>query len=252
MNKVKILVVEDEFIVAEDIRRNLVKLGYEVIRISRTAEEAIAAVKLSVPDLVLLDIRLGDDMDGIQAAEVIRKLVDIPFIYVTAHTDSVTFERAKRTAPHAYIVKPFNFQNLHLSIELALHNYSQKIFARPDEQAAFEDNPTGPIHYLINNSIFIKSGKSFEKVKLSDVKYIKADGSYSNLHAGNKEFILAMNLHTVLEKIDRPEFLRTHRSYVVNLNNIDRIEDNGVVIGETLIPVSRKVRDELMRKIASL
>ncbi len=252
MNKVKILVVEDEFIVAEDIRRNLTKSGYDVIRVSRTADEAIAAVRLNNPDVILLDIRLGDGMDGIQAAEIIRKLVDIPFIYVTAHTDTATFERAKRTAPHAYIVKPFNFQNLHLSIELALHNYSQKIFAKPGDHSISTTDEEGPVHYLINNAIFIKSGKAFEKVKLSDVAYIKASGSYSHLYTNNKKYVLAINLHTVIEKIDRPEFIRTHRSYIVNLNNVDKIEDTGVMVQNILIPVSRKIKDELMRKISSI
>ncbi|MBX2912311.1 MAG: response regulator [Cyclobacteriaceae bacterium] len=251
MNKVKILVVEDEFIVAEDIRRNLVKLGYEVTGISKTGEEAIAAVKLGTPDLALLDIRLGDGIDGVNVAEIIRKIVDIPLIFVTAHSDHATFERAKRTQPHAYIIKPFNFQNLHMSIELALHNYSNKIFGDPDEQVPAFDNAR-PLHYLINNSIFVKAGKVFEKVKLTDINYIKAHGSYSVLYANDRKFTLALNLHTVLEKIDRPEFLRTHRSYVVNLNNIERIEDNGVVIKGTLVPVTRKTKDELMRKIAAI
>ncbi len=253
MHKVKILVVEDEFIVAEDIRRSLVKSGYEVMRLTPSGEEAIAAVKMASPDLVLLDIRLGDGMDGISTAEVMRKIADIPFIYVTAHSDPATFERAKQTAPHAYIVKPFNFQNLHTAIELALYNYSNKIFAQPGDSTSLgEGSEDKPLHYYINNSIFIKSGKGFDKVRINDIQYIKADGSYSVLHTSSQSFTLSLNLHTVLERIDRPEFVRIHRTYIVNINNISHIEERGLKVGDFFVPVSRSLREMLMKKLALL
>jgi len=253
MNKVRILIVEDEFIVAEDIRRNLIKLGYAANEIAKCGEEAIELVKEDAPDIVLLDINLGSGINGIETAIAIRKEVSIPIIYVTAHSDAKTFENAKETAPDAYIVKPFNFSNLHSAIELAIYNYERRAAGNPK---GLIDRPEKgaekPGHYLFNGSIFIKNGKGFEKVNLEDIAYIKADGSYSRLFTEQREFILAMNLHTVLDRLNSHEFMRVHRSYAIKVSCIEKIEVNGVKIGEATIPVSKKLREDLLKRITSL
>jgi len=253
MHKIQILVVEDEFIVAEDIRRNLEKLGYLVNGVYRTGEDAIAAIKENVPDIVLLDISLQDGMDGIETATMIRKMVHIPFIYITAHSDAATFERAKQTCPNAYIIKPFNFHNLHSAIDLAIYNYSRKAIANPEDLLdARHQSSDKPDQYFFNNAIFIKIGKGFEKVKVDDLCYVKADGSYSQLFTLKREFTLAMNLHTVMERLNRPEVLRVHRSYLVNINCIDRIEESNLKIMGITIPISKALREDLMKRITAL
>lgn len=250
MSKVKILVVEDNLVVAEDIRQQLEKLGYEVTQIAESGEVAIAAMKNKPPDVVLLDIHLGDGMDGIGVAEIIRRMVDIPFIYVTAYSGGTIFERAKKTAPHAYIVKPFNFKNLHSAIELALSNFSGHVFGSPPGAPQPEVEAEG--QYIINDAIFIKQGGNFEKVLLHDVTVIKAQGSYSVLHTEDRKFTISMNLHSALEKLSRPDFIRLHRSYVVNVRQIESVEPNGVIIKGTLIPMSKALRGELLGKLRSL
>lgn len=253
MNKVQVLIVEDEFIVAEDIRRNLIKLSYTVNEMARSGEEALELLKKNVPDIVLLDINLGSGMSGIETAVAIRKIVHIPIIYVTAHSDAKTFENAKETAPDAYIIKPFNFSNLHSAMELAIYNYSRMALMNADKLVGKgTQDKKKPGQYLFNGSIFIKIGKGFDKVKFKDVCYIKAEGSYSRLFTEEREFTLALNLHTVLDRLNRPEFLRVHRSYVVHLNNIDKIEENGVWVKGVLVPTSKKKHDELLRKLGSL
>ena len=121
----KILVVEDERIVAEDIKISLKKLGYEVCGIAVSGMEAIRKAEEFRPDLVMMDIILEGEMDGIEAAEIIRSRFDIPVIYLTAYADDKTLERAKMTEPFGYILKPFEDREVHSTfiIEMALYKH---------------------------------------------------------------------------------------------------------------------------------
>ncbi|HEY9762564.1 MAG TPA: ATP-binding protein [Trichocoleus sp.] len=116
----KILVVEDERVVARDIEKRLKKLNYTIVASVASGEEALAKVAELQPDLVLMDIQLKGQMDGITAAEQIRVDFDIPVIYLTAFADEDTLQRAKTTEPFGYIVKPFDERDLHVTIEVAL------------------------------------------------------------------------------------------------------------------------------------
>ncbi|MDY7008917.1 MAG: EAL domain-containing protein [Cyanobacteriota bacterium] len=122
----KILVIEDELIVAENIARNLKKLGYEVVGIVDSGEEAIQTATKKLPNLVLMDIMLQGDMDGIEAAGYIRSQLKIPVVYMTAYADDRTLGRAKLTEPYGYLVKPFKPQSLKTTIEIALQKYQSE------------------------------------------------------------------------------------------------------------------------------
>jgi response regulator RpfG family c-di-GMP phosphodiesterase len=121
MDKSKIMVVEDERIVARDLARQLTDLGYNVVATAYSGEEAVEKVKELHPDLVLMDIVLAGKMDGIEAAEKITALSGAPVVYLTSYADDKTFGRAKLTGPSGYILKPVEKRQLHVAIELALH-----------------------------------------------------------------------------------------------------------------------------------
>jgi len=123
MDKVRILIVENERIVSMDMQRRLKNLSYDVVGAAVSGEEAIQKAELHRPDLVLMDIMLDGKLDGIQAAEVIRGRLNIPVIYVTAYGDGPTLERAKVTEPFGYILKPFEERELHGHIEIALYKH---------------------------------------------------------------------------------------------------------------------------------
>ncbi|MEG5000832.1 hybrid sensor histidine kinase/response regulator [Microcoleus sp. B4-D4] len=123
MNVIKILVVEDEVIVAEDIAGRLKKLGYIVTATVVSGEEALEKVAEERPDLVLMDIVLKGNMDGITTAEQIRTKVDVPTVFLTAYADEKTLQRAKLTNPFGYIIKPFQQHDLRVAIEIALHRH---------------------------------------------------------------------------------------------------------------------------------
>ncbi|MFZ1755460.1 MAG: response regulator [Caldilineaceae bacterium] len=124
--KGQILVVEDENIVALDIRQSLNRLGYGVPTVAATGEEAVAAAQQWQPDLVLMDIRLRGKMDGIEAATKIRRDQRLPIVYLTAFADARTLDRAKMTEPFGYVLKPFEDQELHSTIEMALHHHKME------------------------------------------------------------------------------------------------------------------------------
>lgn len=119
----RILIVEDEGIVSLDIRQNLAGLGYEESEVASTGEEAVSLAQTVRPDLVLMDIRLGEGMDGIDAAMAIAEFHDVPVIYLTAYTDEPILERAKLSQPFGYLVKPFDRKELKTTIEMALHKH---------------------------------------------------------------------------------------------------------------------------------
>ncbi len=120
LQKPKILVVEDEIIVAVNLGQKLKKLGYELVGITSSGEEAIQKAEENHPDLVLMDINIEGNLDGIETAEVLRNRFHTPVIYLTAYADESTLDRAKKTEPLGYIVKPFESDQLRSSIEVAL------------------------------------------------------------------------------------------------------------------------------------
>jgi PAS domain S-box-containing protein len=122
----QILVVEDEMITGMDIQNRLKNLGYNVPVVVSSGSEAIKKVKENNPDLVLMDINLNGEMDGVEASSKIHSFSDIPVIYLTAYSDDNTLERAKITEPYAYIVKPFKDRELNINIEIAFYKYGME------------------------------------------------------------------------------------------------------------------------------
>ena len=134
MTATRILVVEDEGIVAKDIAQRLRSLGYEVTGVVPSAEKAYEAVATVVPDLILMDIHLKGSVDGIVAAESLRQSHDIPVVFLTAFADVSTLERAKLSEPFGYILKPFEERSLHIHIEMALVKHASEQRLRQREQ----------------------------------------------------------------------------------------------------------------------
>ncbi|MBU3966216.1 MAG: response regulator [Euryarchaeota archaeon] len=122
----KIMVVEDESIIAEDIRMSLIKMGYVVPYVVSMGEVAVEKVKEDKPDLILMDIMLAGKMDGIETASAIRSMFDIPVIFLTAYCDENILERAKITEPFGYLIKPFKDRDLHITIEMALYKHKME------------------------------------------------------------------------------------------------------------------------------
>ncbi len=133
-DKKKILIVEDENIVALDIQKRLNNLGYKIVGILASGEQAVQKVKDYKPDLVLMDIMLKGKLDGIEAAHEIKKILNIPIIYLTAYSDEKTIKRAKITGPFGYISKPFGEHDLHAAVEMAFYKHNIELSLHESEE----------------------------------------------------------------------------------------------------------------------
>ncbi len=134
ITSVKVLVVEDEPVVAASIRHTLRGLGYDVPAMASSANEAIAKVAECHPDLVLMDIRLEGEIDGVEAAEPIRSEFNVPIVYLTAYADEATIQRAKLTEPYGYILKPFGARELAAAVEVALYKHRMEMIVKERER----------------------------------------------------------------------------------------------------------------------
>ena len=125
--KSKLLIVEDEMILADDMQLQLENMGYDVVGIASDGNDAIKLTKEKNPDLILMDIVLKGDMDGIDTSEKLNNLYNIPIVYLTAYFDDAILDRAKKTQPYGYIIKPFHEVQMHCAIVMALYKHQQEL-----------------------------------------------------------------------------------------------------------------------------
>ena len=190
MKSVRIGVVEDEIIVADTIARVLQKLGYTVLEPAITYTEALELLEQQSPDLVLLDINLSGSKDGIDLAWKIKEDYDMPFIFLTSQADTQTIARAKELNPPAYLVKPFNKDDLFASIEIALHNHSGAGQAAPQPVQPSTETPVDDAvepTVRLRNALFIKNQQTYRKLKFDELLYLKSDHVYVELHTAEKK-----------------------------------------------------------------
>jgi len=185
MSTIKILVVEDEALIADHISFSLEEEGYEVVGIADTVEDAITLVETNQPNLVLLDINLNGNLDGIDLAGVLNNKYKIPFVYLTSNTDEKTLERVKITNPAGFIVKPFQPEDLKPAIELALYSIKK------------DSNITLPSQ----DAFFIKEKHEMIKVFYDAIDFAEAADNYTTIHTENKKFLISQTLKKVEEKL---------------------------------------------------
>lgn len=239
-NKIRILIVEDELLIAEDMRWQLEKLGYEVVGVGSSFNEAIHIGQTQLPDIALVDIVIEGDRDGIETAKELKSRLEIPIIFLTSHADKETVERAKIINPDGYLVKPFNSQDLYSSIEIAFHRYAKL----PEHKESYDYDS-----FVVKDYIFIKKDYLLVKIKFNELKWIKAEGNYIEIYCENKKFLTRSTLKDFLLKLPDDIFIQVHKSYAVNIDFIDAIELNKIIIGPEKIPVSRNLVPEIKKKL---
>ncbi|HLP34296.1 MAG TPA: response regulator, partial [Bacteroidia bacterium] len=138
MGKAKVLVVEDERIIAKDIERGLISLGYDVVGVAQDSLEAISKVKSLRPDVVLMDVYIDGDIDGIETARIINSTYFTPVVFLTAYSDTETIDRAKDVGPFAYLLKPLNESELKATIELTIHRAKEEWRLRRESRLLYE------------------------------------------------------------------------------------------------------------------
>ena len=246
MAGIKVLLVEDDWIIAKEIAYNLQDIGFEVAGHIDNGEEAIKLVKTLHPDLVILDIDLAGEMTGIDLAKQLKLKGNIPFIFLTALADSETVKKAKLVEPYAYLVKPVTPETLYSTIEITLHNAASRNLNIVDTVGSIKEN----LSYA--DGIFVKNKKRLEKVLLKDILWVEAYDIYAMIKTPNGQYLLSHSLKTVEERFPASHFVRVHRSYLVNKEKIEAIEENDLLILNSRIPIGKTYRDELMRRLSFL
>jgi DNA-binding LytR/AlgR family response regulator len=244
---VNILVTEDESIVRKDIERSLKKLGYNVVGSADTGEKAVELAISLKPDIALMDIFLKGEMTGIEAAERIKKEIDIPIIFLTAYADESTLAKAKVTEPHGYILKPFKEIDIHTSIEMAIHKHKKERELKVEAEllrsiTRHKDNA----EYL-----FVKHQSMLVKLEVEEVLFVEALKDYVIVHTSKENYTIHSTMKDIERKLPGRHFLRVHRSYIINTDKIKAIGANGLLMDDTdkEIPIGGSYKDALGDRI---
>lgn len=243
---VRILIVEDEMIIAANISLELTALGYEVCGIIPRGEEALIHVREDKPDIVLMDINLKGKLDGIETIEKMKQEQDIPVIYLTANADDEHFNRAKSTRPEAFISKPFKKLDLQRAIELVVSKLENTDSS--DSETLIQENTP----FILSDRIFVRHHEKMVKIIISDIYYIEAERNYCRIFSKDREYLLVMPLKELNNKLPQEHFLRIHRSFIINLAQIDEVANSHVVVSKKAIPLSKSMRAELLKRIQTI
>jgi two-component system response regulator LytT len=249
---IKILIVEDNVIIADDMQSMLEEIGYEIVDNVIVYEQAVEVLKTQQVDLVLIDIILASDKTGIDLGKHIRENYDIPFIFVTSNSDRATVENAKTVKPNGYLVKPFEQQDLYTSIEIALSNFiygKQNVAKGISTEDTNEDVPMS--NSILKDSIFVKKQHLYYRIQFGDIQFIKADNVYLEVNTIDKKFLVRSPLKDYLEKLPQNKFYRAHKSYIVNVDHIDAINSKDIMINNTLIPISKDFKEFIISAMNS-
>ena len=244
---INILVTEDESIVRKDIERCLVNLGYNVIASADNGEDAIELAMKHKPDLALMDIMIKGDMNGIAAAEEIKRNLDIPVVFLTAYADENTLNEAKLAEPHGYILKPFKDVDIQTAIEMALHKHGkeQELKLESDFLRSLAE------HKQDAEVIFVKNRSRLIRVKHEDLLFVEALKDYVVVHTREESYTIHSTMKEVERKLDERLFVRVHRSYIVNLQAIESIKYAMITMEgmDKEIPVGGSYKDLLASRI---
>ena len=247
--RIHILIVEDEGILAMELSDSLEADGYFVVGIANNGRKALDLFLRQRVDLLLCDITIKGDWDGIETVRRLTTERPIPVIYLTALTDRETLDRAKETYPAAYVNKPYQLASLRTAIELAIHNFTQRtkpvsVTAAPLERGS-RDRET---ILQINDHLFVKQNYQFVKINAAELLYLEADNVYTTLVTANRKYVIRLTLSGILERMNLPALVRIHRSYAVNIHKVDSFNDTELSIGTQLLPLSRSYKEDFLQR----
>jgi two-component system, LytTR family, response regulator LytT len=225
----KVLIVEDEVLIARQLIKYLNSNGHECIGHATSYEEALEQFKSIIPDIVLIDIRLYGEKSGIELAKYINENHPIPFIYLTSHFEKGTLEEAKKTRPAGYLTKPYHQETLLTTIEVCLFNSTNVSKITPN--------------------IIIQEGKKTHLFSSDEIIYIEADHVYSRIYLLEQTMLLRKSLNDLTSSLPANKFIRVHKSFIVNIKQIKQVSSSFIIINDVKIPVGKKFREEVIKTV---
>lgn len=238
----KILVVEDEYITAKTISNFLTESGYNVVGCAMNLSDTLALLKNETIDCVILDININDEKDGIWIAQHINENYKIPFIYLTAYSDSNTVRNAIETSPYGFLSKPFQKAELYSAIEIALYKHNELLALR---EKAIDENTSE------KRSLFLKHVDKFDRVELNDIIFVESQKNYLFVHTRKIVYKHRGTIKEFIKYLSPIQFIKTHRAFIVNIERIDHfdVKDNIITMGNNRIPVSQTFRREFLDRL---
>jgi len=238
MNTFYILLVEDNLSFALEIEMLIKELGYGFAGQVDNAKDAVEAIQMQKPNLVLMDIGIKGEVNGIELASSLEK-ENVPFIFITQSRDQRTYQSAQSLKPLAYLVKPFDLFTLRSTIEQAV-----RISKAPNDKHENKAEVDQDSFYIRNNNIL-------NRINYSDIYWIKSDGNYCNIHTETKKFVTKISLVSMMRKMEKLEFIRVHKQYIVPVQRIENINlfNNVLYIGDKKIPIGRSYKSSLVKHL---
>jgi len=258
---IHILIVEDESIVALDLATGLQREGYHIVGVADHAQEARKLFTSQEVDLLLMDIHIRGEKDGVETARELMAIKQVPLIYLTAYSDHDTIQRVKQTYPAAFLSKPYDIHHVRIAIELALNNFALfreqqtgkmiplTAAGMPNSRQKEGEEPLQEKETILQltDYIFIKQNYRFIKIRMADILYASADDNYVHLHTVDKKYSLRISLSQLIDRINRPWLVRIHRSYAINLQAIQSFTEQEVIINKEHLPISRNYKDDFLK-----
>lgn len=235
----QLLVVEDDPHIAESLSDMLEILDHEVVGVAESFEDAIKILGEKDVDLALLDIQLKGTKSGIDLAEHIKANDPIPFVFTTAYADNETIKKAAEHGPYGYIVKPYGMKDINAGIEIAMQNH----------QAFGQSSDGQDLGVFTTESLFIKANSRIIRINISDILYVEAKGDYAVFKTIQQGYVVQTTIKNVEANLNSNQFVKVHRSFIVNLEKIVDIEDNSLLIQEHVIPISRGQKPILLSRL---
>ncbi len=220
MQKINVLIIEDDEFEATTLREHLEQNRYKVIAVATNLKQAVALYYNEDIDVVIIDIFLNGHPEGIAFANAINRNKNTlkPFVFLTGHMEREIFEKAKIEQPFSFLLKPFNKLEILYAIELALEK-----FLNNSEWLERRNN-------AVDDAFFIKKNGVFHKIRLYDISCIEVEGRYSKIRADNNIFLLEHTLIDLQKRLPKSMFIRTHRNYIVNMKKVKEIHYNDNLI----------------------
>jgi DNA-binding LytR/AlgR family response regulator len=234
-----ILIIEDEVLIAQDLKEILEEVGYQKVFRARNFDQALEKFNAQTIDLVLLDINLHDAVTGIDIANYINQHFKIPFIFITSYSDTVTINSVKHTIPAGFLLKPYSKIHLLATIEIALHNYAT------NTNAAIQsiDNQSNLTHeesdVIINNHLLLKDNNHFVKVPLDKILWFESDKNYLQVKTADKKHMFRCSLKKIAVCLPAADFVKCHKQFIINVHQVDSFNSEQVIIKGQEIPISR-------------
>lgn len=255
MQNLKILIVEDDIIIANDVKLLLTEWGYSVVGCADNFDDALALFEQKKPDIALVDVQIVGEKDGVHTATAFNLLRRIPIIFLTAQADFQTVTRAKNAEPSAYLLKPFDERHLHISLDLAISNFykenNKTETSKPltETKTANEVKLGADCFLLKDNYVFIKQNYRFVKIFLEDILYLEADGNHCKIVLKNQKILVRLSLANALERLgENDKMLRVHRSFAININFIDEFDDSEIILNGKSIPLAPAFRETFLER----